>query len=162
MSGLKFGKRSRRELETCNPILTTIAYSALSASIIDFTVLCGHREEEEQNKAFERGVTLVKWPNSKHNSLPSLAVDVIPYPLKSWEDLEEFAYMAGIIIATAKHLDIKIRWGGHFKNFKDMPHFELVEVTSQSGTKSEITPKEHLPSGPSDQEIKDKLKSKES
>ena len=156
----KFGKQSLSKLSTCHPDLQRLMNEVIK--IYDCSIIEGHRGEDKQQEAFYNSKSKLQWPNSKHNSLPSLAVDVIPYPLKSWEDLEEFAYMAGIIMATAKHLDIKIRWGGHFKNFKDMPHFELVEVTSKSGTKSEITPKEHLPSGPSNQEIRDRLKSKES
>ena len=45
----------------------------------DCTVLCGFRDEAAQNKAFEDGFSTVKYPNSKHNQVPSKAVDVVPF-----------------------------------------------------------------------------------
>jgi hypothetical protein len=53
----------------------------LDVSPIDFKILCGHREEKEQNEAFNKGNSKLKWPQSKHNSLPSLAVDIAPFPV---------------------------------------------------------------------------------
>jgi peptidoglycan LD-endopeptidase CwlK len=101
----------------------------------DFTVLCGHRTKEEQNDAFERGASKLRWPQSKHNKTPSLAVDIAPFPI-DWGDLQRFRELAAIILDEAAKLNIKLRWGGDFNmngkpddKFIDMPHFEILERT---------------------------------
>ena len=51
----------------------------------DCTILQGHRDKATQDAYFEAKKSKVKWPNSKHNSNPSLAVDVAPYPIpENW------------------------------------------------------------------------------
>jgi peptidoglycan L-alanyl-D-glutamate endopeptidase CwlK len=71
-----FSDRSRAELDTCHPNLRMIALEAIQT--YDFSVIHGHRTETQQNKLFPK-YTKVKWPNSKHNSQPSMAIDVVPY-----------------------------------------------------------------------------------
>jgi len=93
--------------------------------IMDNTILCGHRGEAEQNKAFIEGKSNARFGESKHNEIPSEAVDVAPYPI-DWNDTERFARLAGIIEGVAHMLDYKIRWGGDFASIKDMPHFEII------------------------------------
>lgn len=71
---------------------------------------------------------------SKHNSQPSKAVDVSPYPI-NWNNKEGFYHFAGFVRATAQQMGIKIRWGGDWngnfdlkdQNFFDLPHFEILE-----------------------------------
>ena len=66
-------------------------------SYIDCSVLCGHRGEEDQNKAYDSGNSKVKWPNGRHNKKPSIAVDVAPYPI-DWKDRERMTYFAGMVM----------------------------------------------------------------
>lgn len=55
----------------------------------NITLLRGHRNETDQNEAFESGASTKQWPYSKHNSLPSMAVDVAPWPIPDgWGDLD--------------------------------------------------------------------------
>lgn len=127
-----FSKRSKRELATCDDRLVSILNTALE--LIDFTVLEGHRPEARQNELYEQGKSKVKYPDSKHNSVVSLAADVAPYPI-DWDDTERFTYLAGIIIGIAKIMGIGIRWGGDWdrdglmsdERFRDMGHFEVVD-----------------------------------
>lgn len=72
------------------------------------------------------GKSKAKWPRSKHNTIPSKAVDVMPYPI-DWNDLERLSKFSELVKKTAKRMNIKIRWGGNFKSFFDGPHWELVE-----------------------------------
>ena len=118
-----FGNRSKERLLTCHQDLQKIMLDAIG--VMDFTILCGHRGEEEQNEAFTNGKSNAQWPFSKHNKLPSHAVDIAPWPI-DWEDTERFARLAGIIEGIAFKHDIEIKWGGDFKSIKDMPHIELV------------------------------------
>ena len=72
----KFGSASQARLETCHPDIQEILNEAIK--IVDFSVLEGTRSEEKQNDLFHKGMSKVKYPNSKHNHRPSLAVDVAP------------------------------------------------------------------------------------
>jgi peptidoglycan L-alanyl-D-glutamate endopeptidase CwlK len=103
----------------------------------DCSIICGQRGEEEQNEHFRAGRSKVKFPNSRHNASPSLAVDVIPYPFKpeDWENRELFAHFAGVVRGIAYTMEIPIRWGGDWDldfriketRFFDGPHFELID-----------------------------------
>ena len=95
-------------------------------------MLCGHRGEKEQNEAYDRGNSKVRFPDGRHNAQPSNAVDVTPYPV-DWEDLDRMNYFAGIVKGIAYIKGIPIRWGGDWNDntdlkdnsFDDLPHFEL-------------------------------------
>ena len=127
-----FGESSRNALESAHPKLRELFNEVIKT--YDCKVLCGFRSQEDQQKAFDGGFSKVQWPNSKHNTYPSLAVDVVPYPV-DWQDLRRFYFFAGYVKATAERMGIKIRWGGdwdndfNFKdqNFHDLPHTELLE-----------------------------------
>ena len=131
-----FSKSSKAKLETCDKLLQQIANRAIM--LVDFTVLCGVRDKEEQNRLFREGKSKVAWPQSKHNiespDQLSKAFDIAPYPIE-WKDKGRFFFLAGVIKGTAAQLGIKIRWGGDWdsdndfedQNFDDLVHFELVE-----------------------------------
>jgi len=55
----------------------------------------------------------------------SAAVDVAPYPT-DWDDVNQFKVVAAYILGAAMKLDIRIEWGGLWRQ-KDYGHFELVE-----------------------------------
>jgi len=70
---------------------------------------------------------IVTWTlHSKHNYLPSQAIDIIPYPV-AWENIEQFIMLADHIKKTAQKLNINIKWGGDFQRTKDYPHFEMED-----------------------------------
>ena len=118
-----FGPRSQKNLNTCEEEIQDVLNEAIKH--YDFSVIDGHRDMETQNRYFNEGVSTLRWPNSRHNTYPSRAVDVIPYPGGFENDDEEFYKMATHILSAASKLGVRLRWGGHWKNFKDMPHFEL-------------------------------------
>ena len=99
----------------------------------DCSVLCGHRNEEDHHTAFIPKRSKLDWPKSKHNSKPSTAIDVAPYPI-DWENLFRFYHFAGYVLATADEMGIKLRWGGDWdsdkdfsdQSFNDLPHWELL------------------------------------
>lgn len=124
-----FSKLSEQRLATCDPRLQKLLREAIKS--VDFTVLCGHRGEDEQEDAFRTGKSKVRFPNSKHNSLPSVAVDIAPYPI-DWSDHRAFARLAGYVGRIAHEQGIEIRWGGDWDgnwrsndSFVDLPHLEL-------------------------------------
>jgi peptidoglycan LD-endopeptidase CwlK len=87
--------------------------------------MCGFRNEEDQNKAFDEGKSKLRWPHGNHNKKPSRAVDVVPWPL-DWGDRAKFDELAEVVKRHAKRLDIKVSWGGDWKTFLDLPHWELA------------------------------------
>lgn len=127
----KFSQSSIDKLTNLDTSLRSVLEEAIKH--VDFTVLCTYRDELEQAKAFVSGKSKVKWPNSKHNKIPSDAVDIAPFPI-DWNNLNRFEHLAGFIKGIAAARGIKIRWGGDWngdfnsKNdkFADFPHFEIV------------------------------------
>jgi len=128
----KFGKTSKKRLETCHPKLQELFNEVIKH--YDCSILQGTRSKEEQDEYFRTGRSKVEWPNSKHNSSPSNAVDVVPFPI-DWNDWNRFYHFAGYVKGVADGLGIKIRsgidWDGdnnfNDNSFNDAPHFELLD-----------------------------------
>lgn len=118
-----FSDNSKNILKECHEDLQRVMNEVIKE--FDITVLCGHRGEDEQNEAYNNGTSKAKWGESKHNHYPSLAVDVVPYPL-DWNDIESFEKMGEVVMRKADELGIQIKWGRDFKGLKDYPHFELI------------------------------------
>lgn len=74
----RFSSKSAAKLATCDPRLRKIFEAVVR--FFDCSILVGHRNEEDQNDAFDRGASKVRYPDSKHNRSPSLAADVDVYP----------------------------------------------------------------------------------
>lgn len=130
-----FSVASSKQLETLHPKLQEVLIDAVQ--YFDFSIIEGHRGEVAQNAAFAKGLSKVQWPNGKHNTSPSTAVDCAPFPI-DWSDkpdaIRRFCYMAGFVMGSARRLGIKIRWGGDWdsdddlrdeQGLRDFPHFEL-------------------------------------
>lgn len=148
-----YGESSKRRLATATDRLQGVFNSVIQ--IIDNAILVGHRSEPDQTAAYAEGRSKVKWPNSKHNSQPSRAIDAAPYPidwaplpsqeeLRHWTkgDLLEWAkqyarfyYLAGCVLGVAFEQGVPIRWGGDWdmdedftdQTFDDLVHFEELE-----------------------------------
>ena len=128
----KFSQASLSKLQTCEQPLQDLFNEVIKA--FDCTIICGIRNEAEQNEAFEKGYSKLKYPLSKHNAYPSKAVDVTPYPVK-WRDTARQYFFAGYVKGIADKLGIKIRWGGDWdgdtqvkdQTLMDLCHFELKE-----------------------------------
>lgn len=136
-----FGRRSKDSLITAHRDLQRICNYVIR--YIDFTVLEGHRNEERQNKLYEEKKSKLKFPKSKHNYNPSLAIDIAPYPI-DWaqkkKSLARFYFLAGMFEMAAISLkqdnliSHSIRWGGDWdsdrdyydQSFDDLCHFELI------------------------------------
>tara|TARA_R110002020_G_scaffold55591_2_gene154068 strand:- start:18749 stop:19138 length:390 start_codon:yes stop_codon:yes gene_type:complete len=126
----KFGNTSKKRLSTCHKDLQKVFNEVIKH--VDCSVLEGHRNEERQDKLFNEGKSKVKYPRGRHNSYPSRAVDVTPYPV-DWDDRERQTLFAGFVIGIARSMDIRLRWGGDWdmdfkvmdNRFDDFPHFEI-------------------------------------
>lgn len=127
-----FSDTSLSKLSTCDPRLIEIAKRAIEE--FDFSVVCGHRSKEEQDRAVKFGFSKAPFPTSKHNSYPSKAVDLIPYP-EGYKSPERMKDLAKHVLLIAEMVGTKLRWGGDWnmngrtddERFIDLPHFELVD-----------------------------------
>lgn len=119
----RFSILSEIRLSGCHPELQRVMREAIKYT--DFSVVCGHRNEADQNRAYAEGFSKLRWPNSRHNTNPSEAVDVIPYPT-GYKDANEFYHLAGVIESTAARLGVPLTWGGRWTSFVDLPHWELA------------------------------------
>ena len=120
---MPLSKTSRQKLNTCHSDLIKLIEAV--AETEKCAVICGFRGRYEQEKAYIAGKSKAKWGQSKHNFKPSHAVDVVPVPL-NWEDIPAFEKLGEKIMAKAKELGIKVKWGKYFKGLVDYPHFELA------------------------------------
>lgn len=131
----QFSKISEERLLTCHPDIVAVCRELIKQ--YDFSVLCGYRDQKEQDKAFNEGNSKVIYPNSKHNTKPSLAVDLAPYnktePHIDWGNVSAFKEMwirfdtiAKVLKNEGKISSIFV-WGGSWTTLKDYPHIEIKE-----------------------------------
>ncbi|MGI0119881.1 M15 family metallopeptidase [Zooshikella sp. RANM57] len=134
----QFSTRSLERLTSCHPDLQVVFQEVIKDC--DCTILEGFRSREAQNDAYSAGRSKLKFPQSKHNHSPSLAVDVAPYPI-DWQDINGFYYFGGLVLGTALNLykngqiSHRLRWGGDWdrdhdvsdQSFNDLVHFELYK-----------------------------------
>lgn len=134
----KYGRDSLDRLYTCDPDIQKVFFRVVE--IIDNTIIEGHRGEKKQNEYYNvrPQKSKVPWPEGKHNSIPSNAVDAAPYyhGKISW-DQRHCLFFAGIVIGVAEMMGIKLRWGGDWdsdrepvtdQDFQDLVHFEGVTL----------------------------------
>lgn len=129
-----FGRSSKAHLDTLDPRLQAILTEAIK--IMDFSVVCGHRSNTEQARLLKEGLTQVGPGASKHNTYPSLAMDVAPYypgDKIRWRDIEAMCMLYGIIKGIAHMQGVNVRWGGDWdmdndrkdQTFDDVWHIEI-------------------------------------
>ena len=133
----KFGRKSNINLNSAHPQLQRLFREVVKT--YDCSVLWGHRTEQEQNEMYLAipPVTKVQWPSSKHNAVPSMAVDVAPYISGnvSFESRQCY-HFAGYVQGVADRMGIKIRLGADWdsdnnvndQSFRDIIHFEYMEA----------------------------------
>lgn len=125
-------KHSEKLLSECHPDFQRLFEEV--GKTFPFAVICGHRNQKDQDLAYRLGRTQLKYPGSKHNKIPSEAVDAVPTPI-DWTDQMKFYHFVGYVRGVAAQLKIAIRsgadWDNDFnlrdQNFFDLSHFELIE-----------------------------------
>lgn len=125
----KLSKRSKRHLEDVNPILVEVVLRALEISKVDFgiPVSGGYRTAVQQNALFKAGKSQIDGYNRSSKHQFGDAIDVFAYvDGKATWDEDSLTHVATAMLAAASELGVKLRWGGHWRSFVDMPHFEVI------------------------------------
>lgn len=136
-----FGAASLKRLDECAPELRLVLNEAIKYQ--DFTIICAHRNKAAQDAAYKSGASKLKWPQSKHNTAPSRAVDIAPYIAELPEScrvligtpgqldaiaavykinrarastilMRHYDVLAGCVLTIAAQKGIPIRWGGNW------------------------------------------------
>jgi peptidoglycan L-alanyl-D-glutamate endopeptidase CwlK len=114
------GKRSTDNLVGVHPDLVRVVKRALELSEVDFTVIEGLRTKERQAELLKQGFT--RTMNSRH--IIGQAVDIVPLPV-DWNNKARFGLVAAAMKKAAAEFGVKITWGGDFKTFVDLPHYQI-------------------------------------
>ena len=129
----KFSKISLKRLHECDPRIVFL-FSLAIKNGPDFSVRCGHRSLEDQLAAYNAGNSQII--KGKHNEIPSLAIDVDPYPI-DFNNFERYYQLGHYIMGIAHAYSIPLRWGSDWdqdwtlvvndpdETFNDPGHFEL-------------------------------------
>lgn len=132
-----YSKACQQRKAQCHPDLQVLLDEIIK--YFDCTITCSFRDQKEQDEAFAKGFSKLKWPHGNHNKLPSIAVDVSPSPI-DYKDIERQCYFAGYVMAIAEMLyqqgrmKHRVRWGRDWnrntdlkdERFLDYPHIELI------------------------------------
>jgi hypothetical protein len=120
MSKFILGKRSTDNLKGVNSDLVRVVRRALELSPVDFTVIEGLRTKERQTELMKQGFT--RTLNSRH--IIGQAVDIVPLPV-DWNNPKPFHLVADAMKKAAAELGVRITWGGDWRTFKDLPHYQI-------------------------------------
>ena len=132
---MNLSKSSIEKLEQCDERLQELFQKVSETYSIQ--VIEGFRDKARQDEAFAKGFSKLQFPDSKHNSYPSLACDVVPLVNGKieWNNKEQFYHFIGYVMGVAETLGLRIRSGADWnmnhvvkdQTFFDLPHFEIKE-----------------------------------
>lgn len=124
----QFSERSLERMEGVDPRLKEIAKHAITISKIDFGIPQdgGLRTAERQAELFADGKSKADGVKKKSRHQSGMALDVYAYVegKASWEK-EHLAMVAAAMLQSASILGYKLEWGGLWRSFVDMPHFQI-------------------------------------
>lgn len=134
-----FSQRSLKNLEGVHPDLVRVCEIALQNGDMDFTVIEGVRTIEKQREYVARGASkTMKSYHLKHGDGYGHAVDLYPFfdgklqgadrPKTTEErkrNEDAWRQIAVAMKAAAAEVGVRITWGGDWKSFVDMPHFQI-------------------------------------
>lgn len=136
----KFGKRSLKTLSGVYGPLQALAYAVLSNSPHDFGIPStgGLRTAEEQNRLFKAGWSKLDGYDKKSYHQSGYALDVFALTnnkadYKRLDKYKEIADLFKTYFELLKDIGVfpeqsTITWGGDWKNFIDVPHFQINHI----------------------------------
>ena len=122
--------KSKLRLSGVDSDLVKVVDLALTISKVDFGIpeFGGLRTQAEQHSLFLKKLSKCDGYSKLSNHQSGEAFDVYAYVdgKASWDELH-LTHVATAMLSAASQLGVKLRWGGNFESFIDMPHFELVK-----------------------------------
>ena len=128
MENFTLGATSRKRLQGVNPKLIKVIELALTITKIDFGIPAdgGLRTAERQNELFKLGLSKLDGFEKRSNHQSGNAFDVFAYvDGKAGWDENQLTHIATAILSAASQIHVPLVWGGHWRKFVDMPHFEI-------------------------------------
>ena len=123
-------------MEGVSPILTECATRAIWISKHDMTIpwMGGLRTAEDQNKIFKEGNSKMDGYEKKSYHQSGLALDVIPV-VGGYANDKAFRHFAACMFHVYQEMIYQdnytepytLEWGGHWQNFIDTPHWQIVK-----------------------------------
>jgi len=135
----KYSENSRKKLRLAHTDLQRIFEEVIK--YYDNTIVWTYRGQEVQDEFFENGKSKLKYPDSKHNCTPAMAVDSAPYVDGDVsDDMYQGYHYAGFVLGIAKmllkegeishELVCGADWDGDIdvndQTFRDLWHFQLA------------------------------------
>ena len=133
----KFSRTSEKRLMYLHQNLQKFFMELLKISPYDFSISQGTRTAEEQNKLYQQGRTtpekiVTNCDGYKVKSNHQVRADGFGYAgdiailideKVTWEEkyYKEVARVGRVLMQK-----YNVEWGGDWKNFKDLPHFEYI------------------------------------
>ncbi len=126
----KFSKNSLTKLEGVHTDLVKLINIALQESELDFCVTSGVRTKIEQDNLIKSGKSNAK--NSRHLTGHAIDIAIMINKKIEWNNYSLYENFSILMKSIATRENIKIKWGGDFRNSKgklimDGVHFELDE-----------------------------------
>jgi hypothetical protein len=126
----QLGTNSMKNMEGIDDRLIDIVELAITISPIDFGVPSsgGFRSTEDQAKLYTAGKSKCDGRNNLSYHQSGKAVDVFGYVdgKASWDTLH-LTTIATAMLQSASQLGIELQWGGLWRSWKDMPHFQIKD-----------------------------------
>lgn len=125
----KLSERSLKRLEGIEPVLIEIVKEAIKESPFDFGIpmFGGLRTAEEQNGLFMKKVSKCDGFNKKSYHQTGKAFDIYAFVngKPTWSAIYYEPIARHIQKVAKEKFNINLNWGGDWKRFKDLPHFEI-------------------------------------
>ena len=125
----KLSQTSIDRLQGVDDRIIKIIRLALEITKIDFGIPehGGLRTEQEQKALCDRGLSECDGYINKSYHQTGKAFDMFAYVDGASWDRGYMTQVAAAILQAASMLGYKLEWGGHWKNFVDLPHFQLKD-----------------------------------
>lgn len=127
---MKFSERSLMRMEGVDEELRDVMHLAINITKVDFGIppYGGMRTSKEQAFLYKEGKSKADGVKNKSKHQTGNAIDVYAYVdgRANWEE-EHLSMVACAVLQAANRRGCKLDWGGLWKSFKDMPHFQLRE-----------------------------------
>lgn len=125
----RLSDRSLHRMVGVDRRLIEIARLAITLTPVDFGIPGdgGLRSAERQHELFDQGVSKCDGVDKKSYHQTGKALDFFAYVggAANW-DPKYLSMVACAFMQAAIILGYKIKWGGLWKGFRDMPHIQLI------------------------------------